>query len=169
MADVKKLTEGAPEFLKVANSVVNKTVAGLELKKTPLLVGHEEHTLLLVAATMNEASSRSSVDCVMLTLGRLQHAFFNDKADGFYAYADRRYELASVQIGGEIVNAASSHVLRELLSERRNRGANTIVVTEVHPRQMTREGFPPDMVKLLQDEIRFLAVEVDFGRRDEAT
>ena len=148
------------ECVKAANSIVAKASLREELKKTPLFIGHEEHTLMLTAAIMNEVSLRSTVDCAMLTLGRLQHAFFNDKDANFYRYTENEYELISVQIGCEIVNGASSHVLREFLSERRNRGNNSIVISEVPPKTMSKEGFPSDMTKLLQDTLRFLPLEV---------
>lgn len=152
-----------PEFIKIANTIVAKVSEDKQLKLIPLFIGHEEHTLLLTSAILNSISSSSYMNCSMKTLARLQDAYFNSKAENFYKFCSKPYDCVSIQIGVEIINGASSHVLREFVSERRNKGLHTIVISETHPKDLRGEGYPIEMYKLLSDKLRFLPVEVRFG------
>jgi len=160
LSEVQKDLGNSPEFFKIANTVVIKTINNKALKAIPIFIGDEEHILRLTSAMCNEISAQTGKRCAVVTMAKLQDLFFNNKSKGFYGFASYNYRAVVLQLGTEIATSATVKILKEFLAERRNKGLYSFLTLEVVPAKLTQEGYPLEIQNFLNDSKRFLAVSV---------
>jgi len=160
LAHIREELGSSPEFFKIANTVAIKVVEGKPLKAIPIFIGDEEHVLRLTSAMCNEISAQSGKRCAVLTMAKLQDLFFIDKSKGFYGFTSYTYKAVVLQLGFEIATSATCKILKEFLSERRNRGLYSFLTLEITTDKLGVEGYPPDICSYLNDKKRFLSIIV---------
>jgi len=160
LTEIREELGSITEFFKIANTVTSKAIENKTLKFIPIFVGDDEDVLRLTSAMCNDISAQTGKRCAVLTMARLQDMFFNDKSKGFYHFASYEYRAVVLQLGTEIATSASIKIIKEFLSERRNKGLYSFLTLEVVPAKLIEEGYPPDIKNFLSDKKRFLPVNV---------